>query len=237
VETESARETLIRYAGTLGEEEQPQIAVREPGKEGPFPGPEEAERRFGTPVFDHIFAREPWRRGRQAGSRDKRGGKKDGGPPALFREFARGAFALLAEGGNVALLQSPPILGERISRFITDQGIAEKLRQAEEIFFSGDLSLFWESGAPETAFREAGFEVESETIEQKEERLITAADLGLWFDSGHSRWGSLIRAELGDRDFKILEDLMRERTSQGPLTWNWKSILLTARKGRKAGEP
>jgi putative ATPase len=230
VETESARETLIRYAGTLGEEEQPQIAVREPGKEGPFPGPVEAERCFGTPVFDHIFAREPWRRGRQSGNRDKKDGRKDGGPAARFKDFAGGAFALLAEGGNLVLLQSPPILGERISRFITDPGIAEKLRKAEEIFFNGDLSLFWESGAPEAALKEAGFEVESETIEQKEERLITAADLGLWFDSGHSRWGSLIRAELGDRDFKRLEDLMRERIGQGPLTWNWKSILLAARK-------
>jgi putative ATPase len=210
VETESARETLIRYAGTLGEEEQPQIAVREFGKDGPFPGPEEAEHCLGTPVFDHIFAREPWRRIR------------------LFRDFAEGAFALLAAGGNAALLQSPPILGERISRFVTDERLAEKLRKAEGIFFSGDL--FWESGAPETALREAGFEVESEIIDQKEERLITAADLGHWFDGERSRWGSLIRAEMGDRDFKLLEDLMRERTREGPLSWNWKSVLLVARK-------
>jgi putative ATPase len=218
VETESARETLIRYAAALGEEEQPHIAVREGGEL--FPAPQEAERRFGTPVFDHIFAREPWRRLNRA---------KDAGK-AAFRDFAAGAFKLLAAGGDAAILQSPPALGERISRLIAEGEIAQKLRQAEELFFNGDLSLFWESGEAEEAFREAGFEVDGEIIEQKEERLITAADLGLWFDGERSRWGSLVRAEMGDRDFKLLEELLRERTSQGPLTWKWKSVLLRARK-------
>jgi putative ATPase len=227
VESESARETLIRYAGTLGEEEQPHIAVREPGG-GPFPGPEEAEQRFGTAVFDHIFAREPWRRVRRAGN--ARGAKKAGGP--AFRDFAEGAFALLAEGGNVVLLQSPPGLGERISRFIGAGELADKLREAEEAFFSGDSPLFWESGEAEAAFREAGFEAAGEIIDQKEERLISAADLGLWFDGERSRWGGFIKSRLGDKDFAALEALMREAVATGPLTWNWKSILLRARKQR-----
>ena len=216
VESESARETLIRYAGTLGEDEQPRIAVRGPG--GLLPGPDEAEQLFETPVFDHVFAREPWRRI----SRNR-------ASPA-FRDFAAGAFKLLAEGGDTVILQSPPALGERISRLIPEGEIAEKLRKAEEVFFNGDLSLFWESGEAEAAFKEAGFEVESEIIEQREERLISAADLGLWFDGERSRWGKLIRAEMGDGDFKLLEERMRERIAQGPLTWNWKSVLLTARK-------
>jgi putative ATPase len=224
VETAGARETLIRYAGTLGEEEQPQIAVRSPGAGAALPAPEEAEQAFGTPLFDHIIAREPWRRLQKAGAKD---------PGAAFREFAEGAFALLAEGGDAVVLQSPPALGERISRFVPEGEMAGKLRQAEELFFNGDPSLFWESGAPEAAFAAAGFEVSGEIIGQKEERLITAADLGLWFDGERSRWGKAIRAAIGDRDFKLLEDLMRERVAGGPLTWNWKSVLLVARKNKK----
>jgi putative ATPase len=224
VETESARETLIRYAGTLGEEEQPQIAVRA-GIGAALPGPEEAEERFGTPVFDHIFAREPWRRIQRSGAKNAGG--------TAFRDFAAAAFTLLAAEGDAVILQSPPALGERISRFVPEGEIAEKLRQAEERFFNGDISLFWESEAPERAFREAGFAVDSELVEQKEERLITAADLGLWFDGERSRWGRHIRAEIGDRDFKLLENLMRDRIAQGPLAWRWKSVLLTARKGAK----
>jgi putative ATPase len=218
VETESARETLLRYAGTLGDEERPLVALRENDR-GVLPEPEQAEQWFGTPVFDHIFAREPWRRvGRGRNT------------TALFKDFAEGAFRLLAEGGDAVLLQSPPLQGERISRFIKAEEIAGKLRKAEEAFFKGDSSLFWENGILERAFRESGFDLHSELIDQKEERLITGADLGLWFDGEHSRWGSFIRAELGGRDFKRLEDLMRELITLGPVTWTWKSLLMTARK-------
>ncbi|MDR2375324.1 MAG: AAA family ATPase [Treponema sp.] len=218
VGSESARETLLRYAATLDEEEQPRIAVAPDGEGGEgtgLPGPEEAEQWFGCPVYDHILAREPWRRG-GTNAED------------LFREFAERAFRLLAAGGNAVVLQSPPRLGERISRFVTDQGLAEKLREAEEAFFNG--AGFWDSGALEAAFKGAGFETESRIVEQKEERLIGTADLGLWFNSEHSRWGGFIKKRLGDRDFSLLENTMRELVKQGPLTWNWKSFLLTARK-------
>jgi putative ATPase len=216
VGTESARETLLRYAATLDEEEQPRIAV---SPEHKLPAPEEAEQRFGCPVYDHVFAREPWRRmGRGTGAE------------TLFREFAEAAFRLLADGGTAAALQSPPRLGERISRFIADEGLAEKLRLAEDAFFNGNESLFWDSGAPEAAFAGAGFEVSSKLIEQNEDRLIGAADLDLWFDSGHSRWGAFIRDKLGDGDFRLVETAIRDLAKQGPLNWRWKSLLLTARK-------
>ncbi|MDR0401094.1 MAG: AAA family ATPase [Treponema sp.] len=215
---EGPRQTLLRYAETLGDEERPLIALREGGNTG-LPEPDQAERRFGTAVFDHIFVREPWRRIGQ--------GKNTA---ALFKEFAEGAFRLLAEGGDAVLLQSPPGLGERISRFIEEESIAEGLRQAEEAFFKTDPVLLWDSQTLEGIFREAGFDLASEIISQKEDRLITGGDLGLWFDGDRSRWGSFIRAAMGDRDFKRLEQLMRERIARGPLAWNWKSVLLRVKK-------
>jgi putative ATPase len=225
VGTEGARETLLRYAATLDEEEQPRIAVN--AGEG-LPGPEEADQRFGCPVYDHIAAREPWRRiGREKAA------------AVLFKDFAEGAFRLLASGGTVVLLQSPPLLGERISRFAGDGELAERLKEAEEAFFGGDPSLSWDPRALERAFREAGFEAAEEgsagsamivQVDQKEERLVTGTDLELWFNTEHSRWGSFIRGRIGDEDFASLRDIMGELVKQGPLSWHWKSLLLAARK-------
>jgi putative ATPase len=227
VGTDGARETLLRYAATLDEEEQPRIAVIA-GEGSGLPAPADADRWFGCPVYDHIAAREPWRRiGREKTA------------AVLFREFAEGAFDLLAPGGTLVLLQSPPLLGERISRFAGAGKLAERLREAEEAFFGGDPSLSWDPRSLESAFREAGFEPDAENsagsamitlIDQKEERLITGADLGLWFDTEHSRWGSFIRDKIGDEDFASLRNIMGELVKQGPLGWNWKSLLLAARK-------
>jgi putative ATPase len=217
VETESARDTLLRYAATLDEAEQPRIALC-PGLPDPgLPGPGQAEDWFGTPAFEHIFAREPWRRGASA---------------ETFRDFAEKARRI---SGGLAILQSPPRLGERISRIAGEECGAEpslgaRLREAEEAFFGdqGGPLMNWDASLLEGAFRDAGFETRVTEIEQKEERLITGKDLGLWFDPERSRWGSFVSSALGIDDFKRLEGILRERTAQGPLTWKWKSLLLVA---------
>ncbi|MDR1972419.1 MAG: AAA family ATPase [Treponema sp.] len=216
VESGRARDTLLRFSEALDEVEQPRIAVHS-GELGLPAGPGEAEQ-FGTPVFDHIAAREPWRRFPRNAA------------PAWFRLFADRAFALLAGGGGVALLQSPPVLGQRISGLIAGRELGERLGRAEEAFFSGDPALSWDAAALEEAFSGADFETEVEVIDQKEDRLITAGDLGLWFDASRSRWGSFIAAALGEDEVKAVENLLRERIGEGPVSWAWKSLLLKARK-------
>jgi putative ATPase len=219
VETESVRDTLFRYAATLDEVEQPRIALCPSS----LPGPGEAEEWFETPVFDHIFAREPWRRAEN--------------PAKTFRDFAEKARSLLAPGGDLAVLQSPPRLGERISRIAEEECGAEpalgaRLREAEEAFFGdqGGLLMNWDASLLEKTFRDAGFQPLVTEIEQKEERLITGKDLGLWFDPEKSRWGGFIASALGPEDFKRLEGILRERIARGPVVWKWKSLLLTARE-------
>ena len=59
VDSESAREALCRFSVTLDESETPLVAVSSGGL---LPSPEEAEEYFSCQVFDHIVAREPWRR-------------------------------------------------------------------------------------------------------------------------------------------------------------------------------
>jgi putative ATPase len=219
VENGSARDTLLRYAATLDEEEQPRIAVCPAS----LPGPGEAEDWFGSPVFDHLFAREPWRRVEA--------------PAEAFRDMAEKARSLLAPGGDLAILQSPPRLGERISRIAGEECGAEpslsaRLREAEDAFFGdrGGLSMNWDSPLLENAFRDAGFRPLVAEIEQKEDRLVTGKDLALWFDPERSRWGGFIASALGMEDFKRLEEILRERIARSPITWKWKSLLLTARQ-------
>jgi putative ATPase len=92
VDTDAAREALLRFASALDEVEQPLILVCKPGN---LPEPKEAEENFSTSQFDCIFAREPWR-------------KISPGAEA-FSAFAKQAKKLLAPEGTIAILQSPPL--------------------------------------------------------------------------------------------------------------------------------
>ncbi|MDR1862438.1 MAG: recombinase RarA, partial [Treponema sp.] len=230
VDSEAAREALLRFSSVLDEAEEPRIAVTS----GLLPGPEEAEACFGSGIFDHILSREPWRR-------------LTGSPPGLFAAFAEAARRLLAPGGDLATLQSPPRLGERISRILSEECGApaltvEKLSQAEEAFFSGSGALkgekgsqtgsssrwTWDAGVLEESFKKAGFAAELRVLEQKEERLLSARDIALWFDAEHSSWGAFVAEALGEADFLRLRQMLEERIKQGPIEWKWKSLLLRA---------
>jgi putative ATPase len=237
VDTEAAREALLRYAHTLWggdashtpgagleEPEAPRIAVF-PG--GGLPTPAQAGEWFSCAVFDHILAREPWKRG--FGSRDA---------ASVFRAFAEEARGLLAPGGGLGLLLSPPRLGERLSRLIRDEcpaagSLAPRLEEAEEAFFSPPAGeegaagrWTWDQDTLEEAFAGAGFKTLITLLEQREERLLTERDIALWFNQDRSSWGAFIGKALGEDDFFALRDLLRERIKQGPVLWKWRSLLL-----------
>jgi putative ATPase len=219
VDTPTAKEALLRYAASLDETEQPRIAVLGAGK---LPLPEEAEAWFSSPAFDHILIREPWKRGFPAG-----------GVEAAFGAYARLLRDLLVPGGDLVILKSPPVLGERISRIIAEGNggaLTEKLRDAEEAFFSAPAldGLTWTGETLERAFSGAGFKTALTVLDQKEERLLTERDLAAWFDKEKSRWGASVASLLGEGDFFALRDLLRERARQGPVLWRWKSLLLRA---------
>jgi putative ATPase len=225
-DTEAAREALLRFSSALDETEQPLIGVYPPGT---LPSPGEAEAFFSCKIFDHILAREPWRR-------------TESGPEA-FSAFAHAALSLLAPQGGLSILQSPPRLGERISRILREEcaapaEMAERLALAENSFFSlragGSGRLAWEGKTLENCFREAGFSVSVTVLDQKEERLLSGRDLALWFDREHSPWGSFIAQELGEGDFFLAREKLEERIRQGPVEWKWKSVLLRARREQPA---
>jgi putative ATPase len=222
VDTETAREALLRFGAALNETEQPLIGVCPAGT---LPETETAEALFSCKTFDHILAREPWRRA-ASGS-------------GIFSAFARAAFELLAPKGDLSVLQSPPVLGERISRILKEEcsapeALTDKLAAAERLFFSPqedeNSRLAWDAGVLEKCFNSAGFVTNARLLDQKEERLLSARDLSLWFDRDRSPWGSFIARELGEGDFALVRKILEERTRQGPLEWRWKSLLLSARR-------
>ncbi|GHV16699.1 hypothetical protein FACS189493_3010 [Spirochaetia bacterium] len=251
VETEAAKDALLRYAATLDERvsaywgggsassaDGPQIAVV-PG--GVLPDPAEAERLFETPVFDHILVREPWKRGFGPG--------KDA--ETVFTEYARLAMALLAPGGALVILQSPPRLGERISRLIRDecdapQDLVENLARAEDAFYTPAVETkaagktaagaealpwwAWDGELLERSFDQAGFQTTLTPLDQREERLLADRDIAAWFDAERSSWGGRILKTLGEADFSRVRELLGERAKQGPVVWTWKSLLLTGKK-------
>jgi putative ATPase len=139
----------------------------------------------------------------------------------------------LAKGGSVVLFSSPPLYGERISRILADEcgdaGLAAKLEQAEKAFFgSSGVSGFWNEDDLAAAFKEQGFSVNIQTVDQEEERLITEKDLAAWFNTEQSRWGSFMAKTLEEQDFLAVEQTLRLRIAKGPLMWFWKSVCLKA---------
>ncbi|MCL2382110.1 MAG: AAA family ATPase [Treponema sp.] len=227
VDSPEAGETLRKFSAALGQKEGDSVPVVAVSPGGLLLSVQQAEEALSCAVFDHIIAREPWRKavGQQAG----------GGQPA-FDAFARAASALLAVGGNVSLLQTPPRLGQRLSGILATEcgagpALCEKLKKAEEEFFSREASSArwaWDGKTLEQSFHGAGFSVHIASLDQKEERLVLPKDLSLWFDREKSSWGAFIASFLGEKGFSEIHSLMESRVKEGPVTWRWKSLLLKA---------
>jgi putative ATPase len=220
VDSENSREALLRFARTSGldELEGPEIAV--------FTGtdilPGDASL-FSALEFDFILLREPYRKGFG----------KNTAPREAFAALGRKAAGLLTKGGVLVLLASPPSLGERISRLLEKApGLSETVfgsfQQAETAFFSGENERTWEQDELLRELEQAGFVVEADFLDQKEERLISAKDLAAWFDTGKSSWGSFMLRTLGEEPFSLIREALETRIREGPLVWQWKSLLVRA---------
>jgi len=212
VSSQDAKEALLRYAAVLNDVEKPLIAV----SEELLPNTDQCEDWFSCAQFDHILLR---------------------AARLSIDTSLLGASAkrLLAKNGNLIIFTSPLCRGERISRILDaecgEPDLAQKLKQAEDTFFSNDLDgigLFEESGLI-TALENLGFNLTVTEIEQKEERLITEKDISLWFNTEKSRWGSFMASKLGNSDFLAAEETLRLRIKKGPVSWQWKSICLSAK--------
>ncbi len=227
VDSDSALSALMAYASILDEVERPGAAVFPPVT---LPAPEQCEEWFSSPEFDYIIAREPWRKGFGEDS-----------ALSVFREYALAAGIL---SKNMVLLQTPPRMGEKISRIIRDEcgapeELVKNLENQEEAFFNlqagekQNLRWTWEPADLEKAFGDAGFSASMTILDQKEERLITGRDTGLWFNKEKSSWGAFMSSHLKENDFNTIQQLLIDRANLGPITWKWKSLLLKANLDKK----
>jgi putative ATPase len=219
VSSKAALEALQRFTTTAGTEEveKPVIAIQNTAENTLLPTQAESERLFGTPLFDAIVLREPFRRGVTPSK-------------SLFEAFAVQASALLEKGGSLALTASPPYRGERISRVLKQGGTASKeilnaLEKAETDFFTQkDSAWAWTEDMLESALTEKGFKVSCSIMEREEERLITEKDIALWFNGEQSAWGKAMEKSMGS-SFSALKEMLIEKTRQGAIKWRWTSLL------------
>jgi putative ATPase len=217
VSSKEAKDALLGYASILDDTEKPLIAV--PASNTFLPAPSQCNEWFDCPEFDHILIRAPKFSAVQASE---------------LSGFVENAKNLLSKNGNFILLTSPPALGERISRILrmecNEETLAVELEKAEEDFFNSAAVTggFWTENELVSAFEKEGFSIKIETIEQKEERLITAKDLAAWFNT-ESRWGSFMTKNLKKEAFSAIENVMSLRITKGPILWQWKSMLFEAK--------
>ena len=231
VTSDVAMDALNKFSAILDETEKPLLAVTS-GLLLPSPG--DAEKFFSCSTFDRICAREPWRR---TGNPLSEPGRE------AFGSFAVSSYSLLAPLGIVSIMQSPPRLGERISRILAEEcgaspALSSILQEAEEIFFGSsgneiggrEPSINWDENTLERSFAEAGFQTKIRILEQSEERLITERDLSVWFDSKKSSWGAFIYSALGGETFSQIYEALAKRAREGPIRWKWKTVLLEGKK-------
>ena len=220
VNTALEEDTLRRFAdhAYLDENEKPLIGVYDGAK---IPAQEDARKLFACDSFDRIIGYEPWRHFYSRAEPDA---------PTLFRRCAAAFKPLLAKDGSLCFLQSPPVLGERLSRILAEDCAAEKdlaarLRMAEDAFFAQDGILSWNSETLIGAWESAGYTTEASVLHQEEERLVTESDIDHWFDPEKSRWGKCIAAYFDESEFQKMKALLHSRAERGPLLWKWQALL------------
>jgi putative ATPase len=150
--------------------------------------------------------------------------------PALLAALAK---PLLSKNGCLVLLYSPPRLGMRISRLLSEdcrrQELIAELEQAEDAFFQNITGAgLWDQNDTEIALQKEGFSVNVSIIDQKEERLITEKDIASWFNTEQSRWGAFMSQNLKKTDFMDVKETIRQRIAKGPVLWSWQSSCFKA---------
>ncbi|MDR0645344.1 MAG: AAA family ATPase [Treponema sp.] len=221
VKNETAKNALLRFwanGASVDEVENPLIAT------GGIPSPEEAEKWFDCAEFDFILSREPFRGGENP------------------MEFTAACRKLLAKGGVIVILASPPADGSKISRVLADcahdntiatefsvsAALLDKLRGAEVEFFQNlGRNLAWTRSDMEKSFTNTGLSFKITEIAQKEERILLPRDIEGWF-SEKSPWGAFMADALGIDDYILVKKSLSERAKRGTVDWRWKSLLVRA---------
>lgn len=221
-----AREIAEHYAHELPELERPvliagTVETLASGKIGTAqPAPEAEAETAGVPErVEHILLREAITR-----TPDRR---------ALFAALTR----RLAADGTIALAQTVPSLGSRLSRLVTPTGSAEEeiwtaMREAEEeLFTNGDDPLVnWNPESLCTDVEAVGFSITyREVVTYREQRPVGTADLERWLSSGaDGPYAAAIRRRLSPEHMELLRKRYTSEVAGKRVPWNRSVLFLVA---------
>ena len=146
---------------------------------------------------------------------------------------------LLAENGEIRLIQFIPSMAQRLSEL---EELADmKTREAElyaaickaetKMYENQDNALVnWGKEALLTAASDAGLTVKHDIFEIKENRPIQISDLDRWVTNSTSGYGKYLPEDLGEEDISRLKSFVSDRITDRPVKWKLNFLLLSAQK-------
>ena len=136
----------------------------------------------------------------------------------------------LAPDGMIALAESVPSSGSRLSDFVTNQTTQNFLRAAESCIYrrGGNPLAAWDEEDLRRVFEEYGFSVRVEAVKGAEQRLISAKELRRWVEKSYEpAW----KNENIDCDPQaIQQELIRTLENH---TVAWKHVILVIFASKK----
>lgn len=255
--TRRGKEILEQYARTLDSLDKPVLEYIPEASAGiPAPGLFTeilAKFQYNGAVFDRLFFRNPFISQASAdtlaeafsaavksGNREPHGFIFTDEKETLPDTIAQPAESPLAHGWKAVIAQQIPCRGQHIGRLVRQQiltpgaaqvytGILDKMEQAESDFFSDTTNpLFaWDADSAAASFRKAGFTVTVTVREVAEKRRITAADLGNWFDTRNSAYGSWLAEKIGAAEIEKIVKLIETASQHMIFDWNTETAFFT----------
>lgn len=152
-------------------------------------------------------------------------------------EHAALVLSKLVPGGALALSETIPSRGQRLSALLSDKlpkDLADRFIQAEESLYTDEefprFSIQIED--MKVHLKNAGFTYgTSETVVREEERMITGTNVDEWFDTEKpGSYKNMLLARLEVSDVDIIESRVRTSLIGNPLHWKVCAAILTAYK-------
>nr|WP_318660005.1 AAA family ATPase [uncultured Treponema sp.] len=182
-------------------------------------------------AFDHIFFRNPFANKKsieELAEQIKQASLKPEETSSVAKNF------------NVIIAQKIPCNGQRVSKLIASQVLANKIfepyntllsqmEQAETEFFGDKTNpLFnWNNDTIVKIFKDAGFKVSYEVERIIEKRRITKREIANWFNLETSAYAAAIAKATGDASIQKISSLLENASEHTIFSWETEIAFLT----------
>ncbi|MBD3345572.1 MAG: AAA family ATPase [Chitinivibrionales bacterium] len=163
--------------------------------------------------------------------------------PGLLRSIT----GLLASGGTLALAETIPALGQRLSELITFPkkyaALKKKFTRIEQLLFTdtNDPMVNWTLETLEKELTlDSGYELRTYMEMQHHSKRITAQEVEFWFrgPSGEKRrsLGDRLRETLSENEVSLCKDVVRRAVVDQDISWKTAIGYIRIRKGESKVE-